>query len=157
TLMATSLVGRYRLPLVSVLCVYAGATVAWATRAASMRRWRAVAAVALAVAILVGAARIPLADLAPKARERPIQYALAPRTYLLRGDHDRAEAELVAGVRAAQAVAHPGLVSDIDLKIAQALANDACTRGRGAVAARELAVLAAAYPQDGRLEQLLGL
>jgi len=157
TLAATSLVGRYRLPLVSVLCVYAGATVARATHAASMRRWGDLAAVVLAVAILAAAAHVPLADLATNSRERPIEYALAARTYLLAGDHDRAEAELVAGVRAAQTPARPALVSDLDWKLAQALANDTCARGRGAVAAQELTALAAAYPQDGRLERLLGL
>jgi len=156
-LMFSTIVARYRLPLVAVLLVYAGVTVDWAARQTAGGRWRAalLAGVA-AIGIAVASASV-LGPVARRERYRADEFLLAGEVYYRHGDTQRAFEELRAGLERAYAgpdqPALPAGYHDLALtfvRLARELRRDR-------EAAAELERVAASHPADADAEELLAL
>src|SRR5206468_1647030 len=103
SLMYSTVIGRYRLPAVAVLLVYAAVTLDWAARQIATRRWRplAVAGVAALGIAMVSANLLPTAE--REERYRPGEFSVSARGYYDRGETGRAFDELRAGLETAYA------------------------------------------------------
>ena len=156
-LMFSTIVARYRLPLVAVLLVYAGVTVDWAARQIAGGRWRAaLAAGVAAIGIAVASASL-LGTIARRQRYRADEFMLAGQVYYRHGQAERAFEELRAGLDKAYAgpdqPALPPGYHDLTLTFVR-LAHD-LRRYRDAAA--ELERVAATHAADADVEELLGL
>lgn len=154
-LMYATVVGRYRLVPAAVLLVYAGGAVSWILgQLAARRLGRATAAVAAALAV-AALSRYAPADAA--ARQRPTEFVLAAERLYRGGDREAALAELEAGLaRAYRGAEQPALPPGYR-RLVESLVRIQLERGRPADAAAALGRLAADYPGDADLRQLLGL
>ena len=156
-LMFSTIVARYRLPLVAVLLVYAGVTVDWAGRQIAGGRWRAaLAAGVAAIGIAVPSASL-LGPVARRHRYRADEFMLAGQVYYRHGQAERAFEELRAGLDKAYAgpdqPALPRGYHELTLTFVR-LAHD-LRRYRDAAA--ELERVAATHAADADVEELLGL
>ena len=156
-LMFSTIVARYRLPLVAVLLVYAGVTVDWAARQIAGGRWRAaLAAGVAAIGIAVASASL-LGTIARRQRYRADEFMLAGQVYYRHGQAERAFEELRAGLDKAYAgpdqPALPPGYHELTLTFVR-LAHD-LRRYRDAAA--ELERVAATHAADADVEELLGL
>ena len=156
-LMFSTIVARYRLPLVAVLLVYAGVTVDWAGRQIAGGRWRAaLAAGVAAIGIAVASASL-LGAVARRQRYRADEFMLAGQVYYRHGQAERAFEELRAGLDKAYAgpdqPALPRGYHELTLTFVR-LAHD-LRRYRDAAA--ELERVAATHAADADVEELLGL
>jgi 4-amino-4-deoxy-L-arabinose transferase-like glycosyltransferase len=149
-LMYGTIVGRYRLPAVSVLLVYAGVAVAWMAR----QRWRDVAVAGLVVLGLAGtsAALLRSAD-----RYRPDEFVLAAETHYGHGRFDDAFAELEAGLAAASSGPERKTLPPGYANLAMTLVRLGHERGRDADVITVLERTAREHPADEGLEHLIGL
>ena len=156
-LMFSTIVARYRLPLVAVLLVYAGVTVDWAGRQIAGGRWRAaLAAGVAAIGIAVASASL-LGPVARRQRYRATEFTLAGQVYYRHGQAERAFEELRAGLDKAYArpdqPALPRGYHELTLTFVR-LAHD-LRRYRDAAA--ELERVAATHAADADVEELLAL
>lgn len=156
-LMFSTIVARYRLPLVAVLLVYAGVTVDWAGRQIAGGRWRAaLAAGVAAIGIAVASASL-LGAVARRQRYRADEFMLAGQVYYRHGQAERAFEELRAGLDKAYAgpdqPALPRGYHELTLTFVR-LAHD-LRRYRDAAA--ELERVAATHAADADVEELLAL
>ena len=156
-LMFSTIVARYRLPLVAVLLVYAGVTVDWAARQIAGGRWRAtLPAGVAAIGIAVASASL-LGPVARRHRYRADEFMLAGQVYYRHGQAERAFEELRAGLDKAYAgpdqPALPPSYHDLTLTFVR-LAHDL---GRYRDAAAALEHVAATHAADADVEELLGL
>ena len=149
-LMYGTIVGRYRLPAVSVLLVYAGVAVAWMAR----QRWRYVAIAGLVALVLAGtsAALLRSAD-----RYRPDEFVLAGETYYRHGRFDDAFRELESGLAAAADGQERQTLPPGYTNLAVTLVRLGHERGRDADVVAVLERAARAHPADAGLEHLIGL
>lgn len=157
SLMVTCVLGRYRLPLAAVLAIYAGAALAWAQRQFAARRWIPLAAACVTGVAIVAVSGSALANLELRMRYRSVDFGISAKRHLERGERDLAIAELQAGLRAAyRGTDQRSLPQGFDL-LARTFAIEANQAGRAEEATREIAELAADYPADALLEELLGV
>ena len=156
-LMYGTIVGRYRLAMTAVLIVYAAVAVDWLARRIAARRWRAAVPAALAaLAVGIVSANL-LSSVERQQRYRPDEFHMAARFYYDHGDRTRAFDELVSGLEKAYAGPDQRTLPPRDESLlAVPFVRVAHELGRDREAATMLERLAAAYPADASLEQLLG-
>jgi hypothetical protein len=150
-------IGRYRFAPAAVLTIYAAAAVTWFGREIRMRRWNAVAWAAVAVAATLVVSATLLRSSEKRMRYRATEFLLAGEVYYRRNQPERALEELRAGLRSVyRGPEEPVLRSDY-LRVAVELASVAHQLRRDDDAAAELRRLAADFPADGNLAQLVAV
>jgi len=155
-LMYSTIVGRYRLPAVAVLLVYAGATVCWMAREAAARRWKRAAFVGLAVVGVAAASTGLLRSVERRQRYRADEFVLAGDVYYRHGQAERAFEELRAGLDTAYGGPDQQTLPAGYHSLVITFARLAHELGRDADAATALERVAATHPADGQLERVIG-
>jgi len=152
-LMYGTVVGRYRLPAVAVLLVYAAVAVEWFAR----RRWRETAVAAIA-AVAVGVTSAALLRSAERTQGyRADEFYLAAEVHYRHGRVDEAFDELRTGLETAYTGPDQPTLTPGYRNLAFTLVRVAHERGRDADAAAALDRAARAHPGDPMLHHVLAL
>jgi hypothetical protein len=153
--LAVSLAGRYRLPLASVLLVYAAVTVVAIARGVRQRDWRRVVGPALASACLTFTSARLLFVPSVVERCRPTEFLLGARAALMHREPDRAYDSLEACLACVEAHGQGAVVPPEFQYFARDFLVVAARLGRTADATGAVERLQAAYPADPVLPRLL--
>jgi len=155
-LMYSTIVGRYRLPAVAVLLLYAGVTVEWTAREVAAGRWRRAAIAGLAAVGVAAASAHLLPSAERRQRYRADEFLLAAEVHYRHGRAERALEELRAGLDTAYGGPDqqppPGGYPNLAVTFTR-LAHEL---GRDADAAVALERVAASHPADAELERIIG-
>ena len=156
-LMYGTIVGRYRLPAVAVLLVYAAVAVAWIGGRLAARRWRqATVAVLAAVAVAVTSAGL-LRSVERRECYRADEFYLAAEVHYRHGRFGEAFDELRAGLDTAYGGPDRPTLTPGYQNLALTLVRVAHERGRDADAVAVLDRAARDHPADAMLQHVLGL
>jgi len=155
TLMYSLVIGRYRLPGTAVLLVYAGAALQWAIGRIIQREWRplAFASVAAVGIVVVSTHLLRAAEL--RMRYFPSEYASNAALYYGRGQITEAYLELRRGLEKAYVWPDHTALPPPYVALARQYVDFAHTLHRDAEAVAELEQLAAAFPTDAALVELI--
>jgi Flp pilus assembly protein TadD len=152
-----TIVGRYRLPAVAVLLVYAAVAVAWIARRLAARRWRD-AAVAMAAAVAIGMTSAALVrSTERRERYRADEFYLAAEVDYRHGRVGEAFDELRAGLGTAYTGPEQPTLTPGYQNLALTLVRVAHERGRDADAVAVLDRATRDHPTDPMLHHVLGL
>ncbi len=154
-LLSFTVVGRYRLPAIAVLLPHAGLAAAWMGRMLVGRRWGALTLGAVTASIVATVSGTLLHSLAGHLRYRPTEFIMAAKVYDARGESGRVFDELGDALRTAYAGPEQPRLPQGYRDIATDYVQVAHDVGREAEAAVALGRLAARYPADGELRELV--
>ena len=155
-LMYSTIVGRYRLPAVAVLLLYAGVTVEWTAREVAAGRWRRAAIAGLAAVGVAAASAHLLPSAERRQRYRADEFLLAAEVHYRHGRAERALEELRAGLDTAYGGPDQQTLPGGYPNLAVTFTRLAHELGRDADAAAALERVAASHPADGELERIIG-
>jgi tetratricopeptide (TPR) repeat protein len=156
-LMYGTIVGRYRLPAVAVLLVYAAVAVAWITQRLAARRWRD-AAVAAVAAVAIGLmSTMLLRSTERRERYRADEFYLAAEVHYRHGRVEQAFDELRTGLDTAYTGPDQPTLTPGYQNLALTLVRVAHERGRDADAVAVLDRAAREHPADPTLHHVLAL
>ncbi len=155
-LMYSTIVGRYRLPAVAVLLLYAGVTVEWTAREVAAGRWRRAAIAGLAAVGVAAASAHLLPSAERRQRYRADEFLLAAEVHYRHGRAERAFEELRAGLDTAYGGPDQQTLPGGYPNLAATFTRLAHELGRDADAAATLERVAASHPADGELERIIG-
>lgn len=155
-LVSFTVIGRYRLPAVSVLFVYAGVTVAWAARGIADRHWTALALGGAAAVAFASVSATLLRPIEERLRYRPTEFIMAAKVYYARRQPERVFDELRDALQTAYAGADQPRLAESYLSLAADYLQIAHDLGRDAEAAIDLARLAELHPADPDVQELVG-
>ena len=155
-LMYSTIVGRYRLPAVAVLLLYAGVTVEWTAREVAAGRWRRAAIAGLAAVGVAAASAHLLPSAERRQRYRADEFLLAAEVHYRHGRAERALEELRAGLDTAYGGPDQQTLPGGYPNLAVTFTRLAHELGRDADAAAALERVAASHPADGELERVIG-
>ena len=155
-LMYSTIVGRYRLPAVAVLLLYAGVTVEWTAREVAAGRWRRAAIAGLAAVGVAAASAHLLPSAERRQRYRADEFLLAAEVHYRHGRAERALEELRAGLDTAYGGPDQQTLPGGYPNLAVTFTRLAHELGRDADAAVALERVAASHPADGELERIIG-
>ena len=155
-LMYSTIVGRYRLPAVAVLFLYAGVTVEWTAREVAAGRWRRAAIAGLAAVGVAAASAHLLPSAERRQRYRADEFQLAAEVHYRHGRTERALEELRAGLDTAYGGPDQRTLPGGYPNLAVTFTRLAHELGRDADAAAALERVAASHPADGELERIIG-
>ena len=155
-LMYSTIVGRYRLPAVAVLLLYAGVTVEWTAREVAAGRWRRAAIAGLAAVGVAAASAHLLPSAERRQRYRADEFVLAAEVHYRHGRAERALEELRAGLDTAYGGPDQQTLPGGYPNLAVTFTRLAHELGRDADAAAALERVAASHPADGELERIIG-
>ena len=155
-LMYSTIVGRYRLPAVAVLLLYAGVTVEWTAREVAAGRWRRAAIAGLASVAVAAASAHLLPSAERRQRYRADEFQLAAEVHYRHGRAERAFEELRAGLDTAYGGPDQQTLPGGYRNLAVTFTRLAHELGRDADAAAALERVAASHPADGELERIIG-
>jgi 4-amino-4-deoxy-L-arabinose transferase-like glycosyltransferase len=156
-LMSTTVVGRYRLPAIAVLLIYAGVTLHWAAQRIARREW---SALALGAGTVIGVTLVStnLLRAAEVLRYPPREYASNAVLFYQRGQIDEACAELRRGLEKASTRSdHAALPPQYITILARPYVSLAHSLRRDGEAVDVLERLASSFPVDSGLEELIGV
>jgi len=155
-LMYSTIVGRYRLPAVAVLLLYAGVTVEWTAREVAAGRWRRAAIAGLAAVGVAAASAHLLPSAERRQRYRADEFLLAAEVHYRHGRAERALEELRAGLDTAYGGPDQQTLPGGYPNLVVTFTRLAHELGRDADAAAALERVAASHPADGELERIIG-